>query len=132
MQIDCLFINKTFYILTAPLKPTDFVVEIMNTATIVRLIYKWTFYTTFTLDYFVINLCYSGKDCEDAIRLNVSDFYNPLKFPKLTQKHQQTRTSPLKAGHYLATIYSTSHSVSSNKIYYNFTVGKYCMRNKTA
>ena len=128
IQKACLFDNKTiFYILVAPPQPTNFIVEIRDTATITTLMYRWTIKTSFPLDYLVINLCKSSNVCEDDVRLKFSDFDNPFDLSEQTQEYQQKRLSQLKAGHYFALFYSTFNFINSSKSYYYFTVGKYCM-----
>ena len=59
--------------------------------------------------------------------LNFSDFDNPFLLRRQQLEHQQKLHFQLKAGHYVASIYSTSHSVNSNKTYYSFTVGMYAL-----
>ena len=76
----------------------------------------------------MIKLCDSSNACEDAIKVDYFDFGNRLNSPFLKLNHPEERSSHLKAGHYVASISSSLNSVNSNKSYYSFTVGKYCIR----
>ena len=76
----------------------------------------------------MIKLCNSSHACEDAILVEYFDFGDRLNSSILKLNHPEERSSQLKAGNYVASIYSSFNSINSKKSYYSFNVGKYCIK----